>query len=430
MRKVYLVFLASILIITLMGFGAYVLWRLPSTPPQVQRLPDGRVARLEAVTYGEKSTVTIGPFGLIRVKSDSGTVSASDPLAFYFSLSDGKWQSYLGTHDIALDEHGRWMDMGRRGRSVSSDQSFLGVEFKRDVKIVQLPVFPRRGRKVILRLYDEKEGGKIAEFSAPNPTPGPHPNWTPESFPITRREDDLVFSLTKLNLNMNYDEKSLPNYGLNYQAYFVITRGNKSTREWAPVSVKISDATGNLISEELNSPLSEFNYKNGEVFIDLDHGICLDEVWKLKVEFARIEHSHFAPDEIWTIGGLKLPTANTIIRSTENTMRQGRRLRLIGIGGPGMRQWEPGTASGGQITEVRARISLPCEDFRLSLFARDNRGRKYTGSVTGYTDLPSDKEREFSFSFSDIQPGAKSLDLTFAIHKTRFAEFLAKPATP
>src|SRR5215470_14390887 len=125
MRKVYLVFLASILIMALKGFCANELWRLPATPPQVQRLPDGRVARLEAVTYGEKSTVTIGPFGLIRVKSDSGTVSASDPLAFYFSLSDGKLQSYLGTHDIALDEHGCWMDNGKKGKSGSSEQSFL-----------------------------------------------------------------------------------------------------------------------------------------------------------------------------------------------------------------------------------------------------------------------------------------------------------------
>src|SRR4029450_2874193 len=142
---------------------------------------------------------------------------------------------------------------------------------KRDVKIVQLPVFPRRGRKVILRLYDERRGGKIAEFSAPNPTPGPHPTWTPESFPITRREDDLAFSLTKLILNESYDEKAAPNYGLHYRAFFLIPRRDQSTREWAPVSVIISDATGNRISEEIYSPLNKYHYENGEVFINLDH---------------------------------------------------------------------------------------------------------------------------------------------------------------
>jgi hypothetical protein len=431
MRKIQNVLLASILIIALMGFVAYVLRQLSSTPPQVQRLPDGRVARLEAVTYGEKTTVTIGPFGLVRVSTDNGTVSASDPLAFCLSLSNGNWEPYLSTRDIALDEHGCWMDLGSGGRGVSSDQSFLGFEFNRSVKIVHLPAFPRRGSKVILRLYDNKGGGKIAEFSAPNPTPGPHPTWTPESFPITRREDDLAFSLTKLKLNMSYDEKAVPHYGLNYRAFFVITRRDKSTREWAPVSVKISDATGNLISQEIYSPLNKFHYEKGEVFIDLDRGLCFDEVWKLNVEFARTELTHFAPEELWIIGNLQLPQRNSVALSTENTFHQGMKLRLVGIGGPGIREWTTSqSASGEQRAEVRARISLPCEGVRLNLFARDDRGRRFTGVVTGYTDIPSDREREFSFSFSDIPPDAKSLDLTFAIHKSRYAEFLAKPVAP
>src|SRR5262245_39605368 len=115
MRKILIVLLAIFPIIAAIGIGVYVLLKRPSNAVQFQSLPDGRVARLEAVTYGENATVTIGPFGWIRVTTDSGTVSASDPLAFCLSLSDGKWGTYVGTHDIALDEHGCWMDMGSRG---------------------------------------------------------------------------------------------------------------------------------------------------------------------------------------------------------------------------------------------------------------------------------------------------------------------------
>jgi hypothetical protein len=93
--------------------------------------------------------------------------------------------------------------------------------------------------------------------------------------------------------------------------------------------------------------------------------------------------------------------------------------------------FEQGQPSGGeQRAEVRARISLPCDGLRLSLFAINDRGRRFTGIGAGYTDIDKDREREFSFSFSDIPPNVKSLDLTFAIHKTRYAEFLAKPAKP
>jgi hypothetical protein len=65
---------------------------------------------------------------------------------------------------------------------------------------------------------------------------------------------------------------------------------------------------------------------------------------------------------------------------------------------------------------------MPCDGLRLSLFAIDDRGRRFTGIGAGYTDKANDREREFSFSFWDIPPNAKSLDLTFAIHKTRYAD--------
>jgi len=67
---------------------------------------------------------------------------------------------------------------------------------------------------------------------------------------------------------------------------------------------------------------------------------------------------------------------------------------------------------------------------RLSLLATDDKGRKFTGFVTGYTDVDKDNEREFSFSFQSIPSDARTLDLTFAIHKSLYAEYMVKPSAP
>jgi len=57
---------------------------------------------------------------------------------------------------------------------------------------------------VILRLFDSDGKGPIAEFTAPNPTPGPHPVWMPEPLPIKKQTGNLTFALTELKAGLNF----------------------------------------------------------------------------------------------------------------------------------------------------------------------------------------------------------------------------------
>ena len=67
---------------------------------------------------------------------------------------------------------------------------------------------------------------------------------------------------------------------------------------------------------------------------------------------------------------------------------------------------------------------------RLSLLATDGKGRRFVGFVTGYTDVDKDNEREFSFHLQKIPSDARTLDLTFAIRKSLYAEYMVKPSAP
>jgi hypothetical protein len=72
---------------------------------------------------------------------------------------------------------------------------------------------------------------------------------------------------------------------------------------------------------------------------------------------------------------------------------------------------------------VAARISGMGDDWRLSLQAVDDRGRQFVGEpLASYNDQ--------RFVNLKIPPGGRKLDLTFAVHRARRAEFLVKPPRP
>ena len=430
-RNIVLSIILSVILLIILVAGLAALWPRKRPHSQVQRLPNGSLLSLEAVSYGDKVTIGSKVFDALQIEAGN-----KDVLSFCFSLSGGSWKPYLCMHDAVLDEHGCWISYGSGWHHTLSFGKPLGpwldVGAEREIEVITVTAFPRRGQSVILRLFGKCGEEDLGEFIAPNPTPGPHPIWTPESLPIKKQDGNLTFLLTGLTTGSDYMGRriKLAETPLT-RASFRITENGKLTKDWAPVQIVISDATGNLLTHEIPSPLKdESHYKNGEAVINFNKMLCADETWKLRVEFTQTPGSQFPADQLWALRGLGIPANDTVVFSNEATVKNGCTLRLLGIGGPGVRRWRLNSATSSKDIEVRARLSLPCENIRLNLLATDDHGRKFIGSITGYSDIAGDNEREFSFNFSNLPSDARTLDLTFAISTSRYAEYLVKPSVP
>lgn len=397
-----------------------------------QRLKNGMEMRLEKVTYGKHHQFTL--------RSTTRKIETeSDSAVFWFSLRNFSPNDDRGfCNQVIFDELGHQITQGVfKPIYMTSSRPFLGWFNLKDptsIAAFTLDAFPRRGKTVGIRLYTRESDEPVAEFTAPNPTPGPHPVWTPETYPITRNDGPLAFTLTGLDTGLLFCgtvKPALPGQFASTCAIFRISNDGKPAKEWEPVRVVFSDATGNQVINEIARSNSGPRYNDtGEIETWLYKNLCADEsVWKLNVEFSRTFAARFSPDEIWLVKNIRAPQQDELIRLGESDSRQGARVRLVGIAGTGIVEWSPGNTTSNYLTEIRARVSLPCDGLRLTLTAKDDSGRIVMVSNTGYKDVPVDDEREYSFHLQ-VPSDASTLDLQFALHKSRFAEFLAHPSKP
>jgi hypothetical protein len=148
--------------------------------------------------------------------------------------------------------------------------------------------------------------------------------------------------------------------------------------------------------------------------------------------------------DLWTVKVLAVPDRGAFSSAPGTTIRYGATLHLLGLTGPGASLPEVAPESGGaatgaapyQITTapsdrwtVHVRASLAGAEswwesgVHLSLLrAIDERGRK--AAIAG-DDIEGDGRHRFELQ---IAPGAKRLDLTFAVVKSRFVEFVVRPS--
>src|SRR5262249_46966416 len=109
--------------------------------------------------------------------------------------------------------------------------------------------FPRRGKKVRLRLYarnDSDAWDTLLDFTIPNPARGPHPVWTGASLPATQQRGDLTISLVQLVTG----SKTAPFYLKGEKrpftkASFEVKEKGLPTGAWHPDQMDATDATGN-----------------------------------------------------------------------------------------------------------------------------------------------------------------------------------------
>ncbi len=289
----------------------------------------------------------------------------------------------------------------------------------------QFPAFPRRGQRVRFRFYQFGARGTwepLGEVAVPNPDPGPHPRWTAQPLPLTRAADGVDFTLESLQTGLGPMGTDRPAAPGEQPGTRVVVRASREGKPapWEPVDLTISDATGNRWTGGASSRQDRGPGRNAlQMSAALPSG---EPAYRVGVRLART--AGFGPEELWTVRGLPVPARGKTVK-LEREERVGEvLLQVRGLTGPG------GTMAGSDISYTSSQAALHLHVVlptglpearrpRIDLVrVVDDRGRAVR--VAGY----SSSEKDYAFDLA-VEPGMRTLDATFAVHRPVQVEFLA-----
>jgi hypothetical protein len=449
MRKSWRILFLPLLVGAAPALGALIWILMRGAPGQVWRLADGSTIAVEGFTYGKEHRFIHGngwqkvalPLLPAEMKRDVMrrfgcrdwrlTSRGGETLVVWTFLRKATRTSPWNPRIVVVDANG--LESSEARLSHAEHLSHPPME---RFEAWQFPSFPRRGEDLRLRIYNRDRNRvyrRVGEFTIRNPDPGPHPTWTARPLPIAGQAGELTFSLTGLRTGLTREEV-VKEAGTELRtvhgalvsgarelawtrADFHVTRGGKPDPAWEPVMIRVADATGNADAPPFLAP----RRAGGESQLYFGGTLWPDEVaWRLRVEFARA--TGFAPEELWTVRNLVVPAAEDRTLLNHKTRRYGVLLHLEQIRGP----YSHRNPRWPEWMQYRARIHVALatapEGVRVTLVqAVDEQGRPLT------VQPDHDTQGRYYFGLHGPAP-VKRVDLTFAVHKSRFVEFLAAPS--
>ena len=421
MKKIIFWSVALILIagITVAGF-----WWLRR--PQIITLNDGTKLTLLGAEYGKHHKYpNIKTTGRRTGGGPNSFETANDTLVVWI-LSEHKANQWPNFQVLAYDKAatacvGNWG--GGHSQQIKNGMFVMGV---------QLDAFPRRDGKIYLHITSNgPRGQQVAksEFVISNPARGSFPKWTPDPLPDTQSDGDLDVTLTKLNSGAHGFGGNAPANDPKNKAVFVAFHTEQKgvvVTNWQPVRIETSDATGNHI---VNSSWSNSRDDNGDATMTYQWGLWPDEpAWKLRVEFSK--QSDFGTDEVWTVQDVPVKPGsqqdmwnyngqnNRANPAFAETDLNGLHLKLF----PVIQFTDQNYGNNGKPGGFRIEADQPLDGMQMTLVkATDEQGRdvqSYSGQGWGGNDR--------QLQFQDLR-NAKTLNITIALHKSRFVEFTVKP---
>jgi hypothetical protein len=431
------ILLWSVVSILILGLAAGVFWW--QERPQVITFSDDAKLTLLSVEYGKRHAApgvklpaaTAGNRAPAARRGNNSFTTTNDTLvAWVREQYDSQQYHYFQfyAYDKAgtacVQTYGRNYGNGRRGSN--------------EVVAVQLDAFPRRQGKFYLRVQEQGNGAQEMseqKFVISNPARGKSfTQWTPEPVPSTKQDDDVSVTLTKLvagadmPYQRNQDNADDPaNKGV--QAVFHVERNGKTASNWQPVSVTTDDGTGNHV----NGNVSQNNWQNDEDTVVYQYGLWPDEpAWKIKLEFS--QQSDFADSELWTVQSLPvLPGKQQEMYNYGGNRRQamtnapfaendlnGFHLKLY----PAKEFTDAGNNNwmqGGLFLDVSPAVA---DGWRMTIKVTDTETNDIQSSE--YNNYRNNNVSNFRYRLQDIS-GLTNLNVSIALHKSRFIEFTAKP---
>jgi hypothetical protein len=423
------ILLWSVVSILIIGIAAAVWWL---RRPQLITFSDDSKVTLLAVEYGKHHAPPAKPAAGATARRGGGAGSFTTPtntlVLWVRQQYDPKQYHYFQyyacdkANTACVQTYGRNYGNGRQQGN--------------EIVAVQLDAFPRRQGKFVVRVQQQGNGGQEMsdqKFVISNPSRGSFAKWTAESLPATKEDDDLSVTLTKLVFgadspyNRNQDNPDDPaNKGV--QMTYHVERNGKAVSNWQPVSIETTDVTGNHVS---GGPNTQWNDNEGVT--TYQWGLWSDEpAWKVRAEFS--QQSDFIPEEQWTVQNIPLQPGrqqdfwnyNNNRRSTNSVFAEkdlnGFHLKIYPATQFTDQNYGNGQTGGG--LHIQATPSLPA-GMRMTLVKlTDDQGQDLQSYNSGTSG--NGTSTTYGYQLQNIA-GVTNLNLTIALHKSRFVEFTAKP---
>jgi hypothetical protein len=431
MKKIILWSVVSILII---GILAASIWWLRR--PQVITLKDGSKLTLLGVEYGKHHKFpTVKTTGR-RIGVGSNSFDTTNDTLVAWILSEHKGNQWGNFQVLTYDKAATACvaNQFNNSRQVKTGMEIMGV---------QISAFPRRDRNIFLRIMSYGQRGEQlakGQFVISNPARGKtFYKWTPESLPDTQSDGDLDVTLTTLAADAsspyNRANGAPKNDPINkiVQIDFDAKQKGQSVTNWRPVQVETTDATGNYVKGWINP-----NYQDGQASgYFYQPGLWPNEpAWKVRLEFSRT--AGFNDDELWSITNIPVHAGsqqdaqsywmwNNQVNSgkakaafAENTIN-GVHVKLF----PAIQYsgQNPGMGGNGKVVSVTFKTDPDPETSGMRMtplavtddqgHALNNQGASWGGG-------------NYQYQFAEPR-NTESVNLTIALHKSRFVEFTVQP---
>lgn len=394
--------------------------------PQVITLNDGTKLTLVGATYGKHHVAPKIKMAGGRARTGGTRVDSANNTVVVWIEAEHKANQYPN-YQLMVYDTANTACVSAWSRTQSQIKN--GVEMQG----FMLNAYPRWDSKMILRVMSYGQRGQQVskeQFVVSNPARGSFPKWTPDPLPDTQSDGDLNVTLTRLagdasfNRGSGVPQKDPMNRAV-LAAFHTEQKGVVVTN-WQPVRITTSDASGNSIE---NNSWSSGRDDNGDATMTYQWGLWPDQTpWKLRVEMSRT--SGFNDDEAWTVQNVPVQpgswqsmwnnngrNSRTNSAFAETTLN-GIHLKLFPAIQITDQNFGNGQRQGG--VRVTADPDLP-EGFRLSVLATDEQGRQLQNWG------PNGGGGNYIAQFPNLRK-ARTLNITVALHKSRFVEFTVNPA--
>ena len=459
----------------ILGIGSLLAWGLLQDPAEPwRRLSDGSRVRVVGVNYGRSHRVVEGrvwqrllqpllperpPVRVTHVagwdglQNKAGAVHPGIPSSApgFFGGWRNRWDlpapelivwvrqqhsasNWLAPHFDLEDEH------GCRFRAVN--QHLGNLPSPEELIAIRLRAFPRRGRTVRLVSRVPNQRARISSaLTVRAPDLPAAPGWSPEPLPQTRHHGGVDFTLARWISGR-----------ANPIAQFDVRRRGGSSADWEPVSLTVSDATGNSVTTtrdlEFQPDLTRIIFR----------GFCREEpVWKLRVLFAPsipARPTTSRPSANWSPAPkasaswswtARIPAPLPGRRFIQNTRlsRPDLQLEVINVAQAGAPSNDSRDKRPLRCPTAQVRMSGVKEPVRLTLVrVTDERGRsavptwqedplqfQWDLNRPRPTQLFGSGTEERTFVLPEL-PGARSLKLELVAHRAIPVEYLVAPPSP
>ena len=401
-------------VIVILAGVLFVVW--PEGSP-VAVTANGRRIAVEKVTYGTHHSFTQGKWWVRLLKPIRGVrwavqrgfsevrITNDVPALMVWTRWEGaqRLNGGVAVEATVVDENGVESELVL-SRWNALPVSLSGGPGPQDGFIAWLfSNFPRRARKVHLRVYDRDRQyapTQAVEIAISNPARKRTPEWRGLGLPLVTTTNGTQFSLTGVQQVSN----------ALWRFNFVVRTNGKPDYSWLAGGIVGASANGNTLST-----LSNLDTTVATNLSFLLRGALWPEepVWRFATEFFRTVD--FKADELWRLTNIAIPTPALPVHFTTNLTAHGNRpaefkLERASLGVP--------LRPRGVRRNANVYVRLEAPDLHVFLAeATDERGRQIQWEVDrGAPRLI------YAFGLA-LPAGAQAVNLTFAIRKPTVVTF-------